>query len=95
MKLTWAFSGGYDRAARELPAETRAAVIERDGRRCVLCRNPGTDVDHIDGDSPDLSNLRLLCSPCHNAVTWSHVTGGRVDDPEVSRIFADSANGSA
>jgi hypothetical protein len=81
LKLLIAKTGGYDTRARYVPRATRAAVIARDSRKCVRCGQPGTEIDHIDGDSADMSNLRLLCDPCHNAVTWSHVVvGGDTDD---------------
>ena len=45
------------------------AVIERDQGLCQLCGASGVEIDHIDGNSPDLSNLRLLCRTCHRQVT--------------------------
>lgn len=53
---------------------------------------PGTEIDHINGDSSDPDNLRLLCHTCHVGVTLSYsrthlprrpstrerVTGGKV-----------------
>jgi 5-methylcytosine-specific restriction protein A len=52
----------------------RNRVRRRDKWKCVLCGKPGTDVDHIvelvDGGSwGDMSNLRLLCNPCHKRKT--------------------------
>lgn len=68
-RLAFLQIGGYTSLHRELPAGVRAAVIERDGGRCVACGRPGTDIDHISGPSPDLSNLQLLCTDCHNDKT--------------------------
>jgi 5-methylcytosine-specific restriction protein A len=49
----------------------RLRVIERDGWRCVLCRRPASEMDHIvelaDGGSADDSNCRALCRACHRA----------------------------
>lgn len=73
MKIAHALSGGYDGVARALTAATRELVIKRDGGKCVTCGHPGEEIDHIDGPSPDLSNLRLLCIPCHHAVTDLHL----------------------
>lgn len=57
-----------NRKAR-LPSDWRRitlAVRRRDRGVCTLCGQPGTDVDHIEpGDNHAMSNLRLLCSPCH------------------------------
>ena len=48
-------------AVNNAPSE----VIKRD-RVCVLCGQPGRDVDHIiRGQDHSLSNLRLLCRSCH------------------------------
>ena len=52
----------------------RTRVLRRDGHRCVLCRKPGDEVDHIvpvaeclaAGRNPDdMGNLRTLCRDCH------------------------------
>jgi len=48
---------------------TRAAILARDGHACVLCGQPGREVDHVvpvsagGGDEP--SNTRTLCRDCH------------------------------
>jgi hypothetical protein len=43
------------------------AILNRDGHRCVVCGEPATEVDHIDGvwqhDAP--GNLRAVCA-AHN-----------------------------
>src|SRR5260370_6945319 len=64
-----ATDGGYPRMLRHLDAETRNAVVERDGGRCALCGQPGSEIDHIAGNSSELSNLQLLCHDCHTAKT--------------------------
>lgn len=46
----------------------RAAQLQRDNHRCVLCDAPATDVDHY-GDPDDHTRLRSLCSPCHKRRT--------------------------
>lgn len=71
---------GYDRTARRIPRETRVFVLQRDGGRCVHCDGIGAEVDHIDGDSNDASNLRLLCKDCHHKVTDPHLQP--INDPE-------------
>ncbi len=81
IRMAHVLSGGYDAAARRLTPEVYRAVWERDGGRCVLCQAPGQDVDHIDGPSSELSNLRLLCKACHNDVTLAHLHP--TDDPVV------------
>lgn len=73
IKIAHALNGGYDEDARRLPADTRQAVHNRDRSRCVLCGAPGTEIDHIDGPDSSLTNLRLLCTPCHRTVTEAHL----------------------
>jgi 5-methylcytosine-specific restriction endonuclease McrA len=62
-------AGGYHEAARQLSPAIRSQVWDRDGGRCVLCGQQGAEIDHITGDSPDLGNLQLLCTGCHQAKT--------------------------
>lgn len=65
-------AGGYKEGARRLSREQRAEVLARNDGLCVNCNtNPATEVDHIDGDSPDPSNLQGLCRDCHQAKTQS------------------------
>jgi hypothetical protein len=73
IQLAHAVASGYPRAERLLPPEVRAAVFERDAGLCVICGEPGEDIDHINGSSPDLGNLRLLCKDCHREVTEKHL----------------------
>lgn len=73
IQIAHALAGGYDKEGRRLAPEVRAAVIERAKRRCEMCGEPGVDIDHIDGPSADLGNLRLLCKGCHEMVTRSHL----------------------
>jgi 5-methylcytosine-specific restriction endonuclease McrA len=62
-------AGGYPEQARRLSSEIRQQVWERGQGLCCQCGNPGQEIDHIKGDSPLLSNLQLLCSPCHQRKT--------------------------
>ena len=34
-----------------------------------MYRKAGTDIDHIDGSSPDPDVLQMLCADCHHAKT--------------------------
>lgn len=65
-------------AERDVPAQRRRLVLERDDHRCVLCgRGPDSshrlwlEVDHVvplsSGGSNDVDNLRTLCNACHQA----------------------------
>lgn len=68
-KMAFVLVGGYDETARRLPGGVRRQVQHRDNDRCVTCGAPGEQVDHIDGNSPALDNLQLLCQPCHETKT--------------------------
>lgn len=72
-------SGGRSRMNGETIRLKRAALIKRDGPGCCQCgwepsegEKPLT-IDHIvrqaDGGTHALSNLRLMCEPCH---VWHH-----------------------
>lgn len=62
-------AGGYARRSRRLPDTVRTQVWDRDQGRCRECGGTGAEVDHVAGDSPDLNNLQLLCTPCHHRKT--------------------------
>jgi len=80
--------GGYPSMLRDLDAETRNEVIERDASRCVLCGQPGNEIDHIAGNSSKLDNLQLLCHDCHTAKTQENF---RPIEPgsEADRIWSE------
>ena len=60
--------------AKPLMAMTRAALFAAKGDRCLSCRAPATDVDHVvsaaSGDN-SLANLQPLCHSCHLEKTLS------------------------
>ncbi|MFF3147675.1 HNH endonuclease [Streptomyces sp. NPDC057927] len=72
-RLRFAVAGGYRRSTS--PAE-RDAVVARDGGRCVRCGAPGEEVDHVRGDSPEMSNRQLLCRVCHDSKTQNQSREG-------------------
>ncbi|MEV6417900.1 HNH endonuclease [Kribbella sp. NPDC051718] len=69
VKRIHALGAGYDESARRISPARREAILERDGGRCVNCGKPADEIDHRDGSSAELSNLRLLCRPCHRRKT--------------------------
>jgi 5-methylcytosine-specific restriction endonuclease McrA len=69
IRLAHILAGGYNKLARKLADSVREAIIKRDQGRCRVCGKPGTEIDHISGDSSDLENLQLLCDSCHNKKT--------------------------
>ena len=59
-----AFDLAYTRP--RLSDELRQEVLAQNDGRCVSCNKQlATEVDHIDGGSVELSNLRGLCQRCH------------------------------
>jgi len=62
-------TGGYPAQARRLPSATRDMVRARAGGQCQICGAPGTEIDHLAGDSAVTANLRLLCASCHRHKT--------------------------
>jgi 5-methylcytosine-specific restriction endonuclease McrA len=87
MKIAHTLVGGYHEQARHLDANTRQAVGERDDGKCLLCHAPGEEIDHIDGDSNEPVNLRLLCKPCHREVTEARLVPIR--GPEQIALLAE------
>ena len=85
-KVGHALGEGYDSAARTIPKDTRDRVVSRDNAKCVHCGEDGQEIDHIEGNSNDLSNLRLLCRSCHRRVTNVHFQP--ITD-EVTRRYRD------
>ena len=84
-KIAFALGDGYDAGARRLSLERRAEVKERDSSRCVLCDAPGEEIDHIDGSSDRLANLRLLCRRCHDRITNSSMVP--IDEPAQRQLL--------
>lgn len=81
IRMAIILGGGYP-AERSLPPAVRRAVVERDQGLCRLCGAPGEQIDHIDGSSADLSNLRLLCQACHRKVTEEHLVPATAEQAE-------------
>lgn len=73
MRFAHIMAGGYNARVRRISPSLRAAVIERDRGLCRTCGQPGTDIDHIAGDSSDMENLQLLCKSCHNKKTKGQI----------------------
>jgi 5-methylcytosine-specific restriction protein A len=77
---------GSDRKQRLPPNWTRTvtAIWQRDGSRCQQCgrlchRGQGDgEVHHItDADDHRMSNLQLLCTPCHAVETATEAAQAR------------------
>lgn len=75
VRLAMLVMGGYQAEIRRVPPRVRALVIERAGGRCEKCGEPGAELDHIAGHSPDASNLQYMCKLCHAAKTDAVVFG--------------------
>jgi 5-methylcytosine-specific restriction endonuclease McrA len=67
VRMAHILNGGYPEKEREIPPAVRQQVIARANGICEAkeCGKPGTDIDHIRGNSSDLTNLQYLCKECH------------------------------
>jgi hypothetical protein len=86
VKRVHALGAGYNDSARRISLNRQQQVWERDGGLCVSCGKAADEIDHRDGPSDKLTNLRLLCKPCHHQATGTRVSQIR----DVSRLI-DSA----
>lgn len=84
----FALGDGYDENARRLSPAERDYIWRRDEGRCVLCRAPGAEIDHIDGPSREPSNLRLLCAACNGRLAFAHARPV-ADNPDAERRLAE------
>ncbi len=61
----------------------RAAVLARDGHRCVRCGAKASEVHHriaaVHGGKDRIDNLESRCADCHRA---AHAPGGRPAETE-------------
>ena len=73
-------AGGYGERERRISSSLRASVTKRDGGVCRSCGRPGTDIDHVSGDSSKMENLQLLCKSCHNKKTKKQIIEITVED---------------
>src|SRR4051794_26472367 len=63
-KIGFAAAGGYPDGARRLSSAVRTAAFARDKGLCQLCRAaPATEIDHVQGSSAEMANLRAVCDP--------------------------------
>jgi len=80
MRLVKTVKGGYPRKERHLDPVQRYQIFERDQGLCVKCKQPGKEIDHINGSSPDPSNLQLLCRTCHEDKTYRDLAKLETDE---------------
>ena len=89
-KVAHLLAGGYRRQARRLPEQLRSEIRDRDKGACQQCGKPGAEIDHIDGESPDLSNLQLLCADCHHAKTAEKVVPADEEQKKLVKELSDA-----
>ncbi|MGH8607354.1 MAG: HNH endonuclease [Gammaproteobacteria bacterium] len=80
IRLAWVQAGGYRQLGRDISRKIREAVTARDGGRCVKCRAPANEIDHIHDSSDELENLQLLCHACHIEKTMAGMAVISPDD---------------
>ncbi len=86
-----AFDLAYTRP--RLSDELRQEVLAQNDGRCVSCNERrATEVDHIDGGSIELSNLRGLCQRCHGSSgDWHCVSRQPLDEAPEWRDLRERA----
>lgn len=78
------------RKKMDFPENVVREAYANAGGRCLLCASqilwnrrgkgreaPAWDAHHIEGESPALDNLAILCAACHRRVTAESATGTR------------------
>jgi 5-methylcytosine-specific restriction protein A len=62
--------------------KTRAAILTRDGHRCVYCGQPAVAVNHRTprawGGTDEPGNLESVCQKCHDHLTARAAAARRV-----------------
>lgn len=74
IKMALLLGGGYSEERKRVPADVRGEVFRRAGGRCQKCfrvfeidGDAGPTIQHLNGDSNDISNLEGWCRACNNA----------------------------
>ena len=89
VRMAHILNGGYPEKEREIPPAVRQQVITRANGMCEArgCGKPGTDIDHIRGNSCDLSNLQYLCKECHAKKTAAALKKLTPDHPRYDEFM--------
>ena len=92
VRLLMLTGGGYPAAARKIPNNVREMIFARDGRRCVICAETATEIDHIDGDLCDPANLRAVCGRCNRRLAFACASETTPDEKEtIIATYSDIA----
>ena len=89
VRMAHILNGGYPEKEREIPLAVRQQVIARADGLCEAkgCGKPGTDIDHIRGNSCELSNLQYLCKECHAKKTAAALKKLTPDHPRYDEFM--------
>jgi len=89
VRMAHILNGGYPEKKREIPPAVRQQVIARANGMCDAkgCGKPGTDIDHIRGNSRDLTNLQYLCKECHAKKTAAALKKLTPDHPRYEEFM--------
>jgi len=89
VRMAHILNGGYPEKEREIPPAVREQVIARATGMCEArgCGKPGTDIDHIRGNSCALTNLQYLCKECHAKKTAAALKKLTPDHPRYDEFM--------
>ncbi|MGQ3014186.1 MAG: HNH endonuclease [Flavobacteriales bacterium] len=53
---------------KRIPEKLAAQVVYKANRKCCVCKSPGKQIHHLNGDTTDnvMNNLAYLCLDCHD-----------------------------
>lgn len=83
IQIRRAWVAGGDAYVRRLSTALRQQVFETKGRACLMCHEPATDIDHIQGTGGDeIENLQPLCAACHRTKSIRDLVRVDLNDPD-------------
>jgi|GEM_PF-6004763 hypothetical protein len=79
-RLIALLKGGYPTKARSLDKETRDFVFGRDKMICQICGGTADQIDHINGSSSAITNLRAVCGKCNRKLAVDNVSFVNIEE---------------
>jgi hypothetical protein len=89
MRVAQILAGGYDEKARRVSPALWERIMERDGRRCVICGEPATQIHHIAGSDSAEGNLRATCATCNPRLAQAQLVPAPPDKAAQADLIID------